>query len=1478
MRKCAYLFLFFFLLCVRVSVFSQISVKHTTGCAPLVQDSFTGVIGSTGILWNFGDGTSANTINPVHTYATPGTYTVTYAATVSGSPVNQSLVVTVHGKPTPTFTAAPPTKGCIPLPVHFTDHSTGGGGSPIVTWQWAYGDGGINSTNSANQTYTYTVAGQFDVTIKVTDANGCDSSLTITNLINVSPKPTIVLTTSPNPAAACVAPLTVTFSTTGTTSNCLTSSALTYSWSFSTGSSTLANPPPHTYTTIGVFPVKLIVTDNNNCSDSVIRNVTIQNPHASFATNDTVCLITTFNNTSTGASLYSWDYGDTTGLFFTSVGTHTFTSAGYHFIKLTAYNGSCLDDTIIKVYVEKPVASFSISPTYMCSLPKIITLINSSTPASGSTYNWYYYEYYTQYVFTPDSSHLLNPTFTIKNLDTNRYSIYNFDYANDSIQLIITTARGCKAHVILNPADSIFLPTARFMPDKYQGCVPLTVNFSDSSRSHETIIFYEYIFGDGSAPVFGTPNPVHTYTATGIYYPKLIIHNSNGCIDTSFTIKIEVGKPPTPSFSVSPASICIGQSVTFTDLTPLSDSVDSWHFSSDGNFYSSACYNSPNSSWPFTHATGAENVTLEACFRGCCASSTQTGAVNVKGPLAEFSAAMDCDSPMVYTFTGILSDSQNWTWDFGDGNTIPISTVAVVTHSYTAEGDYTVVLTAFNASTGCSPFSDTVKIHVRNIKANFLFDTLLCVGTSHTFNGSPSHAVNIFGNNGYTWLWGDGTHPDITSNPNISHGFTPSGVYTVTLIVKDVNECADTIKKRIKAFGAVASFTTQNTMCANDTLVFTNTSTADTIITSYAWVFGDGATSTLASPTHIYNIGSSLVIKDTVFLTITTALGCISKVKKIILISRPSANFGVLSSANICVGDFVKFTYPGTTPGTSWSFGDGSPLGGGTLPIHTYTIAGTFPVTLTVTDSIGCKDVKNNATVNVQDYPVAVMTSPSFTTTNLCYPYQATFSDASTNLFPGSPPRIWDLGTGGTITSAQNVGTIYTLPGTYTISLTEVTSNGCKNTTSHVITVLGPVADFTLSPGAICKGQSITFNIKDTSDVFTWHWDFGDGKDTIKFSPVTHYFNFHPVGGTTNVTLVYWSSDSSCVQTKVYPVSIYTVIAGFDRNNETSTSIVVGDTAHCMNISDNFTNASIGDDSYGWVFSDGLTSTANTINHTFAAPGTYSVELYIKNNATGCVDTITKQMIIFPPLITSAVGDKICQGSSGQVSVLGGTSFDWGPPASGLSNTTIANPIATPASSITYSVIASDVNGCKDTAYAFVYVQLPPSGQDQTTTIVIGQTATYTVNAGSGYTYTWTPATDLDCIHCANPTSSSTVDIIYTVSVSDTMGCFTKYYIFDVIVLPLASVDVPSAFTPNGDGTNDIVYVAGWGIKDLIYFKIFNRWGELVFETGDIKIGWDGTYKGVPQNTETYVYEVSVAPFIEGGKPILKKGTIKLLR
>jgi gliding motility-associated-like protein len=176
-----------------------------------------------------------------------------------------------------------------------------------------------------------------------------------------------------------------------------------------------------------------------------------------------------------------------------------------------------------------------------------------------------------------------------------------------------------------------------------------------------------------------------------------------------------------------------------------------------------------------------------------------------------------------------------------------------------------------------------------------------------------------------------------------------------------------------------------------------------------------------------------------------------------------------------------------------------------------------------------------------------------------------------------------------------------------------------------------------------------------------------------------------------------------------------------------------------------------------------------------------------------------------------------------------------------------------------------------------IEVQQPPElGQLQDTSLIIGEEISYTVDAGKGFQYLWSPSEGVDCATCPNPTFSPLITTPYTLQVFDPSGCFNISRKVLIEIIEKYSLDVPSAFSPNGDGVNDIIYARGWGLKELKSFKIYNRFGELVFESQDFENGWDGTYRGKDQNIETYVYTVEVLTF--GGEILTKKGNISLIR
>ena len=141
--------------------------------------------------------------------------------------------------------------------------------------------------------------------------------------------------------------------------------------------------------------------------------------------------------------------------------------------------------------------------------------------------------------------------------------------------------------------------------------------------------------------------------------------------------------------------------------------------------------------------------------------------------------------------------------------------------------------------------------------------------------------------------------------------------------------------------------------------------------------------------------------------------------------------------------------------------------------------------------------------------------------------------------------------------------------------------------------------------------------------------------------------------------------------------------------------------------------------------------------------------------------------------------------------------------------------------------------------------------------------------------YVWSPAADLNNPFIVNPVALLKKDALYTVTITDENGCTASDNIF-IKVFGNPEVYVPNSFTPNGDGKNDVLKPLGFGLKKILYFKIFNRYGQLVFETNNLGTGWDGIFKGKAQPSGTYTYMVKVINYRDW--PVEQKGTVILIR
>ncbi len=399
-----------------------------------------------------------------------------------------------------------------------------------------------------------------------------------------------------------------------------------------------------------------------------------------------------------------------------------------------------------------------------------------------------------------------------------------------------------------------------------------------------------------------------------------------------------------------------------------------------------------------------------------------------------------------------------------------------------------------------------------------------------------------------------------------------------------------------------------------------------------------------------------------------------------------------------------------------------------------------------------------------------------------------------------------------------------------------------------------PIADFTMSSNAICAGSCITFIDSSKNNPSTWLWTFPGGNPGSSFLPNPGTVCFDTPGVYTIHLIVanVAGADTMTQILTVYPVPV---------------ASIKGDTSLCEGESTALTALPAG---MNYLWSTG--STQQTITETPNTTTTYSV--IVTQNI--CSDTASITVDVWPFQKGAIMGDTlVCSGVPVQLWVSGGTGqYQWYP-VQGLSCEFCPDPIVSGAGKTTYHAILLDSHGCQDTLSVNVEIQ-PPFNlilHNHDTTIYLGDHVQ--LMASGAPFYYWTPSTYLTYSQSNSPLATPLEDITYTVTgVSILQGCPQTASVHIKVVQP--DVILPNAFTPNGDGVNDIFRVVGRNFINVQEFKIFNRWGVELFSTNDINKGWDGTYKGIPQDPGVYFYQVRVS--YPNGKVQDLKGDVTLIR
>lgn len=1257
-----------------------------------------------------------------------------------------------------------------------------------------------------------------------------------------------------------------------------TGNPTTYSWDFGdgTGGSVLQNPN-HSFANSGLYTVTLTVS-NGTTSDTEIKTDYIRvfvPPTASYSlTNDSICSGSsiTFTNTSVpgdGAiNQFSWTFNDGTPQV-TGVSTvdHTFTNGGstyqtyYPVLAINdanGCNGSYNEDTIW--VFPQPVADFFVNQITSCSAPATISFTNTSS--NTSSYTW---DFGDPASGVDNSSTLANPSHTYNSTGT-----YNI--------VLTSGVPGCNdTH---NQSVTIAQPVANFSISDTVVCMNDTIFFSNTGSTG----VYNWNFGDPSSGVnnsSGQSDPFHVFSGPGTYQVSLTI--SIGTCTDVITQSVRVRVPPQVAFISPDHQACDTPfTVSFND-TISGHTAWSWVFGdpSSGSLDSSSVQNPSHTYHNFGYYS--VNLTVTDGF-GCRNSALFSNYVAIVKPVIDFSRPDSGCVGSTFTFNASVNSPADpnitdYTWVFTDG-TGPHSSGSspTIQHTFNSVGIFPVTLT-ITTSSGCTE-TLTKTAYIK-------------IGTKPNANFSATPQVICFKDNvqftdlsapppitGWRWNFGDGGS-SILQNPSHQYNIDTSGTadpFDVTLIAY-YNGCPDTIvlTDLITVNGPIPDFAPVYN-CANPySVTFNNLSGG---ATSYSWDFGDGsAASTQTNPTHTFPSNTNY----TVVLTATSSVsGCVVDSVHVVQIRAPLA-VAASNTIEACHPSTIQFTGTGSTDYNTqvWTFGEGiAGVQDTSLQInspHYYNNAGYYTATLTITDIHNCVSVDTQRVHIIG--PTAYFKASPFTG---CAPLNVQFTDTSHTEGSAIVKWIWNYGSAVDTTLTGTASHPYPTPGNYSVTLTVIDANGCTNSTTafNYIRPTQPDPTFTTSADTLCRNAPISFNASPGTYVanpVTYAWNFGDGNTSSSTNNTeTHSYTDN---GTYSVLLIA-TDNNNCIDSIRKDIFVYTTPASFHwtlQDTCVETNGIKQAQIYAVFTSDS--NNYMGTYSWDLEYTQNLnTNLSSYVNYYSVPAGSYDVALTVTNRF-GCVDSVRQPDLVVVPGPTgsfTAIPDSGCRPLTVTFNGVASNSnlYAWDFGDGTVIPSTAEDTVTHTYNSVDNFIPRLYLGFTMPISGNFCYVQVPYNDSIQVTTIVNVDILEDTIivsdeefdtlhvqTVGPGgltYTYAWNPASLVN----PDPLNSTTfyatttgTTQLYTVEAGYGNGCSSSDSVLVIYRTCEALLKIPNVFTPNDDHRNDTYHIDSLCTFEGFYFKIYNRWGKIVFESNDPDFAWDGLDKDGTECSEgTYYY------------------------
>ncbi len=493
--------------------------------------------------------------------------------------------------------------------------------------------------------------------------------------------------------------------------------------------------------------------------------------------------------------------------------------------------------------------------------------------------------------------------------------------------------------------------------------------------------------------------------------------------------------------------------------------------------------------------------------------------------------------------------------------------------------------------------------------------------------------------------------------------------------------------------------------------------------------------------------------------------------------------------------------------------------------------------TVTITDSLGCSKT-DSATVQ---QPAAGLSASASATHVKCFGDNS--GEADLSVAGGTPPYIFQWNNGDT-----NEDLLQVFANTYSVLITD--GNGCTETVSAVVSQPAtPLTFYSIVTPANCLENSnglIDITVNGGTPGYVYSWSNGQSGEDLS-----------EIAGTYTVTV---SDTNGCVKSS--PITINDVSAVLIISSASST--------FCEGISTTMSTTSSGG-VFQWYENGVPISGASDSSYVTGQTGDYYLTL---THSCGNFVSNTLNILVNPiPALTINGGLTMCEGSSSQLDVTGADNFQWSP-STGLSDSGIGNPIASPASSTTYTITGTSLGCAKDTTVTVTVNPLP---------VVTISSSTYDCEKGTqltatgGTDYIWSPSTGLDSINIPNPIAVPDGTTQYFVTVTNSYMCSASGTI--LIVVDCDSLIIPDGFSPDGDGVNDLFVIDGLEKYPGTSLEVFNRWGNVIYSTSDYDNSWDAIASSngitlgegkVPPGTYFYILKLGVTEINKTGYLIIR--------